>query len=109
MATKEDQKEQQKLHKRVLEKAHLAATQFKSEVRKQTGTAITTAFALVIALAWQDVIKQTVARIIENLQLSSTELVKATILYQSITAIAITAVCVLGIILATRWSNKETK
>lgn len=101
--------EKLKDHKKVFERAHKAVSSFKSEVRKQTGTAITTAFALVIALAWQDVIKQTINKIIENMQLSSTELVKTTLLYQSITAIAITIICVLGIILATRWSNKEAK
>lgn len=109
MAIKEDQKDNQKPHKKVFEKAHKAVSTFKSEVRKQTGTAIVTAFALVIALAWQDVIKQTVARIIENMQLTSTELVKTTLLYQSIVAIAITGICVLGIMLASRWSNKESK
>lgn len=106
MEQKTTQKENQKLHKKAIERAGRAVSTFKSEVRSKTGTAITTAFALVIALAWQDVIKETVNRIIENLQLSATEIVKMTLLYKSITAIAITLVCVLGIILATRWSNK---
>ena len=106
METPKYQSEHQKLHKKVLEKAHRATSHFKSEVRSKTGTAITTAFALVIALAWQDVIKQTITKILEGMQLSSTELVKMTLLYQSITAIAITLVCVLGIIISTRWSSK---
>ena len=100
MAIKEDS------HKKVFEKAHKAVSGFKSEVKKQTALAITTAFALVIALAWQDVIKETVNRIIENMNLTATELVGMTLLYKSITAVAITTVCVLGIMLAFRWSNK---
>ena len=49
--------EKPKDYKKVFEKAHKAVSHFKSEVRKQTGTAITTAFALVIALAWQEYYK----------------------------------------------------
>ncbi len=109
MEIEENQKEHQKTHKKALEKARKAALILDTEVRNKTITAIITAFALVIALAWQDVIKETVNRIIENLNLTATELVKMTILYKSITAIIITFIAVIGIIIASKLSKKELK
>lgn len=102
-----EQKVDLKTHKKALETAKKAASTLNTEVRDKTITAIITAFALVIALAWQDVIKETVNRIIENLNLTATELVKMTILYKSITAMIITLVAVIGIIIVSKLSKNN--
>lgn len=87
---KEVQKEiDKKLHKQLLEKA----TGFSSEYKKQASTAIITAFGLIIALAWKDVITDIVSRINpapSNLLIS---------------ALILTAISIIGIALISKWAN----
>jgi len=85
------------------------AKKFRSEVRGHIVTAIATAFALVIALAWQDTIKTTVDKLLEGLAVTQTagKLVQYTLIYKGIIAIAITIICVIGIMLVSRWGQKK--
>ena len=80
----------QRIHKKIIEKA----STFKSEFRKQTATAIMTAFGLVIAMAWKDVITDLISRInfVQGLLLS---------------AVVLTAICVLGIIMINNWARAK--
>ena len=80
----------QRIHKKIIEKA----STFKSEFRKQTATAIMTAFGLIIALAWKDVITDIVSKIsfVQGLLLS---------------AIVVTAISVIGMIIVSRWAGKD--
>lgn len=74
------------------------AQTLKTEFKKQTATAIMAAFGLVIALAWKDVITNVVSTI--SWINSYGPLVSAVIL---------TVISVLGILLVSRWANAGDK
>ena len=96
-------KEQLKIekHKIILSKASV----FSSEYKKQVSTAIMTAFGLVIALSWKDVVTALLPSITTPSFLENYPLL--TSLY---TAIIITLVAVIGIVLVANWSKpSETK
>jgi uncharacterized membrane protein len=71
------------------------------EVKKRISTAILGAFALIIALVWNDAIGETVKKIIEYTGLTTT-----LFLYKIITAVLVTLVCVIGILYFSRWVEK---
>lgn len=79
-------------------------TKFQIEVRKYMATAISTAFALVIALVWKDAIQAFVDNIIADLKLT-----QEVHYYRLIVAILVTIICVFGILFISRWSEKEAK
>ena len=89
----------------VLGRARDSANTIRSEFKKQTVTAITAAFALIIALAWNDAVKEWVMAIISSIGIPSQNVY----LYKIYTAIAITIVCVVAIILFSRWSAKPVE
>lgn len=89
----------------VLSGAKKSAETFKTEFKKQTVVAITAAFALIIALAWNDAIKEGVMSIINSLGIPAQNIY----LYKIYTAVAITIICVIAIILFTRWSAKPAE
>ena len=76
------------------------------EIRKETArritTAITAAFAFVIALAWKDAIRKAVDSIVLKMGVPST-----VYFYEFIIAIVITFVCVVGIIIASKYGAKK--
>ena len=74
-----------------------AAKKFKSELKKQTSTALIAAFGFLIALAWRDAITEYVDKITQASPLQG----------KLISAIIITFVSVIGILLITRLLNKE--
>ena len=81
-----------------IEKIKGHAHNIKNEFKKQTATAIMAAFGLIIALSWKDVI---------TLLVDKFAFVKE---YGSIvTAVILTAVSVLGILLVSRWANSGVK
>ena len=82
----------------VLEKMMAMQSTFRSEFKKQTVTAISAAFGFLIALVWRDYI----AAILKTEQLTLWS------------AISITALCVLGLMIISKWattniSNKEQR
>ena len=79
-----------KIHTSVIEKAKV----LRNEFRKQTATAIITAFGLIIAFSWKDVINEFVNKL---------AIVKEYGLI--ISAIILTFICVLGILAITKWVN----
>ena len=91
--------------KKAAEKAGLvrSAISFKTEFKKHMVTAITAAFALIIALAWNDAIKEVVTAMVAKIgiQLSSVYL------YKIYAALIITIICVVAIILFSRWGAKQ--
>ncbi|MEM4153013.1 MAG: DUF5654 family protein [Candidatus Pacearchaeota archaeon] len=87
----------------VLNKAKQSASFFRSEFRKQLVTAITAAFAFVIALVWNDAIKELVMAIVNSIGIQAQNVY----LYKIYTAIAVTIICVIAIILFSRWSTKQ--
>ena len=72
------------------------ASRFHSKLKEQTSTAIITAFGLVVALAWKDVITDLILKLnpAQNLLIS---------------AIIITIISVLGIALVSRWAKYPDK
>ncbi|MBW2970088.1 hypothetical protein KY309_02960 [Candidatus Woesearchaeota archaeon] len=73
------------------------AKEFEHEVKNRMFTAIAAAFALVIALSWNDFIKGVVTKIVQSLGLTN-----ETWIFQLIAAVLTTIICVLGITYASR-------
>ena len=73
----------------------------KSEVKKNTFKAILAAFAFVIALVWKDAIKDGVDIIIQQVGLGTGYML------QIISAIIVTIICVVAIILFSKLKGKE--
>jgi len=88
------------INKKLRHKAVSHAVALSNEFKKQTSTAIMAAFGLIIALAWKDVITDLVSKInfFSNYGLL-------------VTAIVMTLISVLGILLVSRWakSGEEKK
>ena len=93
--SKKERKEVKKEIKKLLSK-HIVekSTAFGSKFKEQTSTAIITAFGLVTALAWKDVITELVKTLnpIQNLLIS---------------AIIVTILSIIGISLMSRWAKKK--
>ncbi|MBD3249644.1 hypothetical protein GF336_06380 [Candidatus Woesearchaeota archaeon] len=77
---------------------------FREELKKRSLLAISGAFALVIALAWNDAIKHTVNSFVMKLGIPETAY-----MYKIIIALVITAVCIIGIFITSRYSIEYEK
>ena len=73
-------------------RAKESAKKFKRELKKSVNTAIVAAFSFLIALAWRDVITGYVSKISELSPVKG----------QLISAIIITIICVMGILIITK-------
>ncbi len=73
----------------------------KSEVKKNVLKATLAAFAFVIALVWRDAIRSGVDEIIKRVGMEGTGYI-----YQITMALIVTAVCVVGIMVASRVSSR---
>ena len=93
-----------RLHQRVVGRAKNSAGRFKSEFKKQAVTAITAAFAFLIALSWRTPIQNSVNKVIENLGLIGKE-----IYIEYLSAIIITIVAVIALILLSKWASEKDK
>ena len=78
-------------------KAKRSALKFKREFKKSTTTAMVAAFGFLIALTWRDVISEWVAKISKVSPLQG----------NLISAIIITIVSVVGILIISRLNNEE--
>ena len=72
------------------------------ETAKHITTAITAAFAFVIALTWKDVIRKTINSVVAKMGIS-----ESVYFYEYIIAIIITGVCVIGIMVASKYGAKK--
>lgn len=88
--------ERREVGKMIANKALSHASVIKGEFQKQVSGAIIAAFGLIIALSWKDVITDFVGRI---------EVVKNLGLLFS--AIALTIISVIGILLISKWAKSE--
>lgn len=92
------------LHQKVFEKSKSSLRSLSSEFKKQVSTAIMTAFGLVIALAWKDLVTAIIPSI------SAPGLIeKYPYLAQLWSAIIITIVAVIGILIVASWAKKEER
>jgi len=93
----EEQEKQLTKRQRILAKAKASAKKFKREIKKSISTAIVAAFGFLIALSWRDVIKEYVDKI------SSLSPIQGNL----ISAIIITIVSVIGILVITKFLSEE--
>ena len=78
------------------------ARKFQSDVRKKIATAIIAAFGFVIALVWRDAIQAGIDRVLDKLGIEGTGY-----FFKILGAIIVTIICVFGLIIIARWSEKE--
>ena len=74
----------------------------RKEMRKHITTAITAAFAFIMALVWRDAIKETVDKIVARAGIP-----ESAYFYSIIIALIVTVVCVLGIMVVSRYGAKK--
>jgi hypothetical protein len=96
--SKEDIKERIKAGK-IKEKTKKGINEFRKEFKKQMNTAIMAAFGFLIALVWKDVITEFVKNLSEKSPFHGALL----------TAIGVTIVCVLGIMIISRLLKEKVK
>jgi citrate lyase alpha subunit len=77
-------------------------TDFKHELKKSIVTAITAALGFLIAIAWKDVVVNLVNNTIVKFGVK-----KSSIASQTYSALIITIICVIGIMLVSSWANKQ--
>ncbi len=82
---------------KIKEKAKTGVKTFKKEFKKEMNTAILAAFGFLIALVWKDVITSIVNNITQEAHISSAVL----------SALIVTMICVLGIMLFTRLLKED--
>jgi len=84
------------------EKFFTVAQKFRTDIKRNIITAVLAAFGFLIALVWRDAIKESVNDLIKllNVQGSGTA-------FMYLTAIITTLICVAGIIMFSRWSEKQ--
>ena len=92
--TKQQKTEQAWLAKQLFEKATAKTSVFKTKFKEQVSTAILTAFGLVIALAWKDVITDVTNKL--NPLATSNLLISAFI---------VTAISVVGMLIVSVWNK----
>jgi hypothetical protein len=90
------------LKKRCWDLIKKSLSEFKERVRNRVGLAIVGAFALVIALAWNEAIKAVVYDILAHFNVAGT-----TYYYQLAAALLTTVICVAGIMYFSRWSEAK--
>lgn len=87
------------------EKAKEKTLRFRKEFRKQATIAIIAAFGFLIALSWRDFISDTVNKIVSSLGVSD-----QLYLYKLLSAIIVTLLAILGIMIASKLKvEKEIK
>ena len=93
---------EKRLHIQLYRTTKSSAFAFKEELKKHTATAITAAFAFLIALSWRNPIQKFVENLIEIFNLKGGE-----IYMEFMAAIMITLIAVLAIMLISRWTSKS--
>ncbi len=87
--------------KRASLKVKATAKEVNKEIRKHVITAITAAFAFMIALFWRDAIQQGVRDILEKVGANGDSYI-----YKVIAAFVVTIICVIGIIFFSRLEKR---
>ena len=83
-------------------KALSKANEFQKGIRTQVGISLAAAFAFVIALSWNDFIKEAVDQLITTIGLQGKGLP-----FRLITVVLVTVICIIGISLASRLGKKK--
>ncbi|MEM2932944.1 MAG: DUF5654 family protein [Candidatus Pacearchaeota archaeon] len=88
--------------KQLTKQAKEKAIDFIRKVRDKIALSIGAAFGLVIALSWNNAIQEGLNKLITYLGITGT-----TYIYKIITAIVVTIIAVLGIVIISRWAEKS--
>ncbi|MBW2995669.1 hypothetical protein KY332_00040 [Candidatus Woesearchaeota archaeon] len=86
----------------MIQKIKQGTAEFKRRVRQRTLTAVTAAFAFIIALVWKDAIRKVIDAFVARLKVPETAY-----LHEFIIAILLTVVCVIAIMLFSKLEVKE--
>jgi len=95
-------KVEREVKKRVADLAKHSVNSFRNEFKKQTLTAITAAFAFLIALTWRIPIQKSVDNFVAKLGLTG-----QAIYYEYLIAILITVIGVLALMLLSKWAVEK--
>lgn len=90
--------------KRIKKIAKPAIDAFGIEFKKQIITGITAAFAFLIALSWREPISESVNKFIEHFNLT-----ERVLMFKFISAILVTIIAAIVLVLITRWATKPEK
>jgi len=93
-----EQKLKKKLGTRLIE----GANSFNKELKNQTATAITAAFAFLIALSWRTPIQNSVDNLITRLNLTG-----SAIYLEYLSAVIITLIAVIFLMLFSKWKSEK--
>jgi len=88
------------------QKAKIAVKKFKkftSEFRKHMTTAITAAFAFLMAFVWRDAIQESINAFVTKLNIQ----IHNIYIYKILTAVIITLLCVIALIIVSKWGSRE--
>ncbi|HIH17936.1 MAG TPA: hypothetical protein HA282_04775 [Nanoarchaeota archaeon] len=101
---KKEREKLEEVRKDVRELIQKESGSVEKEFKKNLTTAVTAAFAFVIALAWKDVITQSVDYLIAFSHLPQGQAFG----FRIVSAIAVTFICVIGIMLTVRFVGKKS-
>ena len=102
---KEEEKKLQQLQKETKKELKTGAKTFETEFKKNAAGAITAGFALIIGLAWKDVITEGIDYLVAFTGLPQNQAYGLRI----VSAIVFTFICVVGIIMTNRFLSKKDK
>ena len=88
--------------KKAIKHLNLKSQKVRKEFKKQAITAIVAAFAFLIALSWRDFITDSVNQLITHFGVSD-----QLYLYKLLTALIVTFIAIFGILLISRFKEKE--
>lgn len=91
-----------KLVKKSIKGIISSSSELKSEIKKNTLTAILAAFGFIIALVWRDAIQEIITEIVKRFGIDGTGYI-----YQIITAMLVTIICVMGILFVSKLKGQE--
>ncbi|UZE93724.1 MAG: hypothetical protein IB618_03070 [Candidatus Pacearchaeota archaeon] len=89
---------------KVLSTAKNLEQEFRKGFRTHIATAITAGFAFLIALVWRDAIQEGINAFIVNMGIQ----IQQAYLYKIYSAILITIVCVMALVLFSKWGAKKS-
>jgi len=99
--TIEEQKLEEKFHRRLIDKSRQAAGFLRSKFKQQSAIAIIAAFSFLMALVWRDFIVKLVQ---ENIKINA--LTQYPYLAELYTAIIVTIIAILGITIIDQWTKQ---
>ena len=99
-----DREVRKRFHERLYEETKKTSIRFGKGFKKHAVTAITAAFAFLVALSWRNPIQNSVNSLIKSMGLVGKE-----IYIEYLSAIVITLIAVLVLMLVSRWEVKEAE